>query len=101
MMPEEKVGEKATIETADPPARTDSPEYIDSRKWLIGVAGGGCILCGGESDLSHPGGVAARTGLQDWCGLAPAACGISSDPAARGSRGAARNCLAQYSSTRA
>jgi hypothetical protein len=68
MMPEEQVGEKATIQTADHPARTNSPEYVDSRKWLMGVAGGGCILCGGESDLSHPGGVADPTGLQDHHG---------------------------------
>jgi hypothetical protein len=67
-MPTEEVGERATIQTADHPARTDSPEYIESRKWLMGVAGGGCALCGGESDLSHPGGVADPTGLQDHHG---------------------------------
>ncbi len=67
-MPEEKVGERATIETANHPPRTDSPEYKNSRKWLMGVAGGGCILCGGESDLSHPEGVADPTGLQDHHG---------------------------------
>jgi hypothetical protein len=67
-VPKEQVGEKATINTADHPTRTDSPGYIASRKWLMGTAGGGCILCGGESDLSHPGGVANPTGLQDHHG---------------------------------
>jgi hypothetical protein len=67
-VPEEKVGERATIETADHPKRTDSPEYKKSREWLMGTAGGGCILCGGESDLSHPDGVGDPTGLQDHHG---------------------------------
>jgi hypothetical protein len=67
-VPDEEVGEKATIHTADHPSRTDSPEYVESRKWLMGVAGGGCIFCGGESDLSHPGAVANPTGLQDHHG---------------------------------
>jgi hypothetical protein len=64
-MAQEIVGETAKIETADHPVRTDSPTYIASRKWLMDDAAGGCVVCGGQSDLSHPGKVASSSTLQD------------------------------------
>lgn len=67
-MAEEIVGEPAKIETADHPVRTDSPTYIASRSWLMDDAAGGCVVCGGQSDLSHPGDVASGSGLQDHHG---------------------------------
>jgi hypothetical protein len=67
-MPKEVVGEPARITTADHPKRTDSPEYIDSRQWLMGTALGGCVVCGAESDLTHPGEVESSAGLQDHHG---------------------------------
>jgi hypothetical protein len=67
-MPSETVGESATLRTADHPTRTDSPEYLKSRKWLMDTSAGGCVLCGGQSDLTHPGDVAPDTGLQDHHG---------------------------------
>jgi uncharacterized protein DUF6424 len=66
-MPAEKIGDTIEIETADHPPRTDSPEYIESRKWLMGQAGGGCVICGGPVDMSHPG-VGDATSLQDHHG---------------------------------
>ncbi len=53
-MPQEKIGEPVTVFTADHPQRTDSPEYIASRKWLVEKTPGGCYICGGPVDLSHP-----------------------------------------------
>lgn len=67
-MPTETVGEPATIETADHPTREDSPEYRKSRDWLMTQSAGGCVLCGGVSDLSHPGDPASETGMQDHHG---------------------------------
>lgn len=67
-MQNETVGEAAHLRTADHPKRTDSPEYLASRKWLMEKAGGGCVICGGQSDLTHPGTVAAADGLQDHHG---------------------------------
>ncbi len=67
-MPIEKTGQQATIRTADHPARSQSPLYKKSRQWLLADAGGGCVLCGGESDLNHPGEPADQAGLQDHHG---------------------------------
>lgn len=63
-MPAETVGEVAHLETADHPPRTDSPEYIATRKWLMSSTFGGCFVCGGPGDLSHPE-VANSHGLED------------------------------------
>jgi hypothetical protein len=68
-MPQETSGEPAKLYTADHPPRTDSPEYIASRTWLTTQAMGGCVICGGESDLTHPGSVEPAAGiLQDHHG---------------------------------
>ena len=67
-MPDEKIGEQVEIETAAHPPRTDSPEYVRTRKWLMGVVAGGCYICGGPVDLQHPDAPAAATGLQDHHG---------------------------------
>jgi hypothetical protein len=68
-VPQETVGEPAKLRTADHPERTDSPEYVKSRKWLMSTAEGGCVLCGGQSDLTHPGEVEPLAGkLQDHHG---------------------------------
>lgn len=45
-MPAEKVGETATLFTADHPARKDSPEYVHSRKEMI-HRHPACYVCGG------------------------------------------------------
>lgn len=50
----ETVGEAAHLFTAAHPPRTDSPEYHRSRKWLMNQAKGGCMVCGGVPDLTHP-----------------------------------------------
>src|SRR5487761_2721132 len=50
----ETVGEAAHLFTAAHPPRSDSPEYVDSRKVLMNTRKGGCIVCGGLPDLSHP-----------------------------------------------
>lgn len=67
-MNKETVGEPATLFTADHPPRSDSPTYRATRTWLMDKALGGCIICGGESDLSHPGDVESAAGLQDHHG---------------------------------
>ena len=54
-MPDEKIGEQVVTFTAPHPARTDSPEYLRSRAWLMEQGSGGCYICGGPVDLSHPG----------------------------------------------
>lgn len=67
-MPRVPAGEKAVYFDADHPPRTDSAEYKKTRKWLMSTAGGGCVICGGESDLSHPGAPGSAKGLQDHHG---------------------------------
>lgn len=67
-MPKEKIGDSITVFTDSHPPRTDSPEYVKSRKWLMGVAQGGCYICGGPVDLSHPQAPANATGMQDHHG---------------------------------
>jgi hypothetical protein len=67
-MPQEKVGEPVVTWTAPHPPRTDSPEYIASRKWLVEKTPGGCYICGGPVDLSHPGAPADAKGLEDHHG---------------------------------
>ena len=64
----EIVGEKATLRVAAHPPRSDSLTYKRTRKWLMDTAGGACIICGGESDLRHPGAVESSRGLQDHHG---------------------------------
>ncbi len=51
---EETVGEVAHVEVADHPPRTDSPEYKATHRWLMSQVAGGCFVCGGPVDLSHP-----------------------------------------------
>lgn len=69
-MPKETVGEAVHLVTADHPKRTDSPEYKASRRMLMNTLKGGCVVCGGVPDLSHPelALVADSHGLQDHHG---------------------------------
>lgn len=53
-MPAETVGEVAHVFTAPHPARTDSPAYLAARKVLMNQRRGGCVVCGGVPDMSHP-----------------------------------------------
>ena len=64
-MPNETIGDVEHVITANHPPRTDSPEYKKSRKWLMGMTAGGCYVCDGPVDLSHPGDPANAKGLQD------------------------------------
>lgn len=66
-MADETIGESLEIQTADHPPRSDSPEYHRSRNTLMKNYGGGCFICDGPVDLSHPG-VADATGLEDHHG---------------------------------
>ncbi len=67
-MPTEKIGDTVTVQTAGHPPRTDSPEYIASRKWLMSVIHGGCYICGGPVDMKHAEAPADSHGLQDHHG---------------------------------
>ncbi len=67
-MPKEKIGDNVEVFTADHPERTDSPEYLKSRKWLMGQAAGGCCICGGPVDLSHPEAPGNAKGFEDHHG---------------------------------
>jgi hypothetical protein len=66
-MPKETVGDKVTFYDADHAARTNSPTYEAARRTLMRSYGGGCFICDGPVDLSHPG-VESSTGLQDHHG---------------------------------
>ncbi|MDX6670765.1 MAG: hypothetical protein QOI91_1128 [Solirubrobacteraceae bacterium] len=66
-MPKEHVGDPVDLITADHPPRSDSPEYRASRKTLMEKYGGGCFICDGPIDLSHPE-VEDAKGLQDHHG---------------------------------
>lgn len=68
-MPSETIGDVEHVETADHPPRKDSPEYGRTRKWLMGQTAGGCYVCDGPVDLSHPEDPANAKGMQDHhCG---------------------------------
>ena len=67
-MAEESVGEVLHLETADHPPRKDSAEYGRSRRWLMGETAGGCYVCGGPVDLSHPEDPANAKGMEDHHG---------------------------------
>jgi hypothetical protein len=67
-VPIETTGQQATIRTADHPPRSQSAQYKKSRQWLLDDAAGGCVLCGGASDLNHPGEPANHPALQDHHG---------------------------------
>jgi hypothetical protein len=68
-MPDEKIGETLQVETADHPARKDSPEYLKSREWLMSQAAGGCYICEGPVDMDHPAAPEASKGtFQDHHG---------------------------------
>lgn len=68
-MAQEHIGEQAVIQTADHPARSDSPAYKRSRKTLMEDYGGGCFVCSGPVDLSHPEVADAKAlGLEDHHG---------------------------------
>lgn len=43
------------VHTAPHPPRQDTPEYRKTRQWLMSTEGG-CFVCGGEPDMSHPDG---------------------------------------------
>lgn len=66
-MPDEHIGDPLVIETATHPPRSDSPTYKASRKTLMGDYGGGCFICDGAVDLSHPE-VEDAKGLEDHHG---------------------------------
>ena len=65
-MPDEKIGDVLSVVTADHPPRKDSPEYTRTRKWLMSTPGG-CYVCGGPVDLSHPEAPESK-GMQDHHG---------------------------------
>lgn len=67
-MAHETIGDVEHVETADHPPRTDSPEYVKTRKWLMGETQGGCYVCGGPVDLSHPEDPGNAKGMQDHHG---------------------------------
>lgn len=67
-MPNETIGDVEHVVTADHPPRTDSPEYVKTRKWLMSQTAGGCYICGGPVDLSHPESPGDPTGIQDHHG---------------------------------
>lgn len=69
-MPKETVGEAAHLFTADHPPRKDSPTYVAARKVLMNTRRGGCMVCGGVPDMTHPEmtSVADSHGLQDHHG---------------------------------
>ncbi len=48
------VGQPLHYDTAAHPPRVNSPEYNSTRRWLMGRTPGGCFICGGPVDLSHP-----------------------------------------------
>ncbi len=66
----EKIGENITVYTDDHPKRTDSPTYIAARKVLMQQRKGGCLVCGGVPDMTHPElvPVGSPVGLQDHHG---------------------------------
>lgn len=65
-MPDETIGDVEHVTTADHPPRTDSPEYKETRKWLM-TTPGGCYVCGGPVDMSHPS-APETTNIQDHHG---------------------------------
>ncbi len=67
-MAKERIGEQLLVNTAQHPERKDSPEYVRSRKWLMNQTSGGCFVCGGPADLSHPDAPADSKGLEDHHG---------------------------------
>ena len=58
------VGQPLRYDTAPHPPRVNSPEYNSTRKWLMGKTPGGCFICGGPVDLSHPEAPADSKGLK-------------------------------------
>jgi hypothetical protein len=66
----EVIGETVTVYTDDHPKRSDSPTYVAARKFLMGTRRGGCVICGGVPDMTHPEmlPVGSRVGLQDHHG---------------------------------
>ena len=67
-MPSETIGDVEHVTTADHPTRSDSPPYNRTRKWLMGETEGGCYVCNGPVDLSHPEDPANARGMQDHHG---------------------------------
>lgn len=68
-MPDETIGDVEHVVTADHPARTNSPEYNATHDWLMTQTAGGCYICNGPVDLSHPDAPAEYKGkLQDHHG---------------------------------
>lgn len=64
-MPKETIGDVEHVITANHPPRKDSPEYKKSRVWLMGMTQGGCYVCDGPVDMSHPQAPCDPTGQQD------------------------------------
>ena len=67
-MSKETVGEAAHLFTDDHPKRADSVAYDHARVWLMEQAAGGCFVCHGPIDLSHPEAPADSKGLEDHHG---------------------------------
>src|ERR1700678_3837147 len=67
-MPREKIQNEVVVFTAAPPAGSDPAEYRRSRDWLMKQTKGGCYICGGPVDLTHPGAAADPEGLEDHHG---------------------------------
>lgn len=68
MSPQETIGDVEHVETAGHPPRKDSPEYVKTRRWLMGMTEGGCFVCDGPVDLSHAEDPANAKGMQDHHG---------------------------------
>lgn len=69
-MPKETVGEAAVLYTDAHPPRKDSATYTAARKVLMNTRRGGCMVCGGIPDMTHPEmtSIADSHGLQDHHG---------------------------------
>lgn len=65
-MSDETIGDVEHVITADHPPRKDSAEYRHTRKWLM-TTPGGCYVCDGPVDMSHPGEPESK-GMQDHHG---------------------------------
>ncbi len=63
-----EVNQDVIVEVANHPPRADSAAYIASRNWLMGNAAGGCFICAGPVDLSHPPTPGSPEGMEDHHG---------------------------------
>lgn len=66
-MSKEHVGDPLEMYTAEHPPRSDSAEYRASRKTLMTEYAGGCFICDGPVDLTHPE-IESAAGVEDHHG---------------------------------